>query len=381
MKKLLLIFISLANITLTKAATLPAHAPLRILIVSDEVNPHGLTNAQLTQPGEIRTALINPQSGLNIDTVVEIPTNDIHLATALLNLPTSDPNRYDVLIYFAHRIPNDGTSQENITDQDNFTAAVESFLQSGGGVVCFHHGIYYSTGKGSILNIMGATANGNVPWNTNEGQNIISVVPSTQSHYEFITSNGVDYTGTVAYQDASLNIPNGNYSFFNNTPDERYPNLTINQSAETIVPLFASNYNDNGTTHILGFAHKRQTWIGEVIFYQPGEYQPNALDDLDGNNFQILANAIVWAASNGVITTTDDPSSRASLKAYPNPFTESFTLSTKVTSYEVFDLAGKLIERSESPISSLGQNWKPGFYSVRLMDEQGNIHHRQVIKQ
>jgi hypothetical protein len=33
-----------------------------------------------------------------------------------------------------------------------------------------------------------------------------------------------------------------------------------------------------------------------VVAYQPGEYQPNALDDVDGNNFQILANAIVYAA-------------------------------------------------------------------------------------
>ena len=35
---------------------------------------------------------------------------------------------------------------------------------------------------------------------------------------------------------------------------------------------------------------------GVVVGYQPGEYQPHALDDLDGNNFQILANAILYAA-------------------------------------------------------------------------------------
>ena len=33
-----------------------------------------------------------------------------------------------------------------------------------------------------------------------------------------------------------------------------------------------------------------------VVAYQPGEYQPNAVDDLAGNNFQILANAIYFAA-------------------------------------------------------------------------------------
>ena len=37
---------------------------------------------------------------------------------------------------------------------------------------------------------------------------------------------------------------------------------------------------------------------------QPGEYQPNALDDLDGNNFQILANAIYYV-SNYAISCAD----------------------------------------------------------------------------
>jgi hypothetical protein len=32
------------------------------------------------------------------------------------------------------------------------------------------------------------------------------------------------------------------------------------------------------------------------VLYQPGEYQPLALDDLDGDNFQILANAVLYAA-------------------------------------------------------------------------------------
>lgn len=47
------------------AQTVAPHAPLRILIVSDEVNPHGLPPADLTQPGEISTAIL-ALSGLQL---------------------------------------------------------------------------------------------------------------------------------------------------------------------------------------------------------------------------------------------------------------------------------------------------------------------------
>ena len=93
----------------------------------------------------------------------------------------------------------------------------------------------------------------------------------------------------------SAGVPAGTYSFFNNTPDERYPQFELNPTAGTTAVLFASDYSDNGSTHLLGFTHARPQWRGRVIAYQPGEYQPNALDDLAGNNFQILANAIYYA--------------------------------------------------------------------------------------
>jgi hypothetical protein len=79
-------------------------------------------------------------------------------------------------------------------------------------------------------------------------------------------------------------------------PDERYPTFSYNPSAGPVKTLFGSNYADNGTTHLLGFTHRRPAWSGTVVAYQPGEYQPHALDDLSGNNFQILANEILYAA-------------------------------------------------------------------------------------
>jgi len=281
-----------------RAATLPAHDPLRVLIVSDEVNPHGLSAAELTQPGDISAALAAPGSGISLDAVTEIATDDLPLATAALSLPLSDPAAYDVLIYFAHRIPNGAGA---VQAQADFVAAVESFLVAGGGVVSLHHGAYLTAGKEAILDLIGGTASGAVPWNTIEGQNVIDVAPG-----HFVTTNAVTYPATTAYADVPRGVPPGTYGFFNNVPDERYVQFEINPTAGDIEILFASDYVENGSTHVLGFTHRRPGWAGVVVAYQPAEYQPNALDDLDGANFQILANAILYAAGGAPDCSCDD---------------------------------------------------------------------------
>ena len=50
-----------------RAADLPPHGTLRILVVGDEVNPHGLSDAELTQPADLMAALGAAGSGLVID--------------------------------------------------------------------------------------------------------------------------------------------------------------------------------------------------------------------------------------------------------------------------------------------------------------------------
>ncbi|MEE8154916.1 MAG: dockerin type I domain-containing protein [Phycisphaerales bacterium] len=279
------------------AADLPPHGPLRILITSDGVNPHGLPPELLVGPGDISEALSNPKTGLNIDeapdSIVEIPTNQIELATEALSVSRCDPASYDVLIYFSHRQPNNGTAEDNAARQAAFVAAVESFLEVGGGVVVFHHGLFPGAGKAGILEVLGGFGQ-SISWNTKEGQNVINVAPG-----HFVTTNSIEYPDMVEYADPKNGIPLELYSFFNNTPDERYTFTRINDTADDVEILFASNYLETQPTHILGFTHQRPTWAGIVIWYQPGEYQPNALDDLDGNNFQILANEIVFAAEAG----------------------------------------------------------------------------------
>jgi len=274
------------------AATLPPHPPLRVLVVSDEVNPHGLPPEQLTQPGDISAALRTACNGLHLDPaadgVAEIATDDLAQATAALSVPFGDPAAYDVVIYFAHRIPN-GAGGALL--QEEFVDALDAFLVAGGGLVSFHHGAYFTAGKESVLDRIGGTASGAVPWNTTEGQNVIDVAVG-----HFVTTNGLAFAGTVAYEDAVRGVPADDYPYFKNTPDERYPTFEINAGAGDVELLFASDYDEGGTTHVLGFTHHRPAWAGIVVAYQPGEYQPNALDDLDGNNFQILANAILWAS-------------------------------------------------------------------------------------
>lgn len=274
------------------SATLPPHPPLRILVVSDEVNPHGLSDAELTQPGDISAALLAPGSGLEIDptpgSVVEVGTDDLGDATALLAVPIESPEAYDVLVYFSHRIP---TGPSGAADQEAFVSAVEDFLIAGGGMVSLHHGSYVTAGKESIQELIGGTASGAVPWNTVEGQNVINVSPG-----HFVTTHEVEYPGSATYEDPARSVPLATYPFFNNTPDERYVDFELNGTAGEVTVLFGSDYDQDGTMHLLGFTHRRPGWAGIVVAYQPGEYQPNALDDLDGNNFQILANAIYFAA-------------------------------------------------------------------------------------
>jgi len=273
--------------TAATAQLLPPHPPLRILIVSDEANPHGLPPEELTQPGEISATLLET-AALNLDpgpdAVFELPTDQIEDATVLLKLPRADPAAYDVLIYFAHRIPNGADAQAR---QEAFVTAVDGFLAQGGGVISFHHGIFLTAGKESMQDLLGAQASGTVVWDTIDGQNVIAVAPE-----HFIASFGIDYPATILYEDPAHGIPQDSYLFFNNTPDERYPNFELLSAAGEIEMLFASDYD--AAPHIQGYVERRPEWEGVGVVYQSGEYQPNALGP--GNNFQILLNAIVYSA-------------------------------------------------------------------------------------
>ncbi|HKQ60782.1 MAG TPA: hypothetical protein VJS92_05805 [Candidatus Polarisedimenticolaceae bacterium] len=318
------------------AAVLPPHRPLRVLVVSDTVNPHGLSSADLTEglnpgPGDIGVTLRRSGTGILLDgaadAVREIPTNDIEQATAWLSLPPCDPAGYDVLVYFAHRIPDPDPNKplSPTQRQDGFTAAVDAFLASGGGMVSFHHGAYSSPGKAGILELIGATASGAVPWETVSGQNVIATAAG-----HFVTTNGISYGASVAYADAPRGVPAASYPYFNNTPDERYPVFNYNPTAALTQTLFGSNYSDTGTTHLLGFTHRRSAWSGIVVSYQPAEYQPHALDDLAGNNFQILANAILYAADarrrNGLTLTVSRGASPGDVQLQWTPGQGDYTV-------------------------------------------------------
>jgi hypothetical protein len=373
--------LALALAVPARAATLPPHGPLRILIVSDQVNPHGLSNAQLTQPGDLTVALTAPDAGLNLDAapdaVREIGTDDLAQATAALSVPIDDPAAYDVLVYFAHRIPFGGAGP---TLQAAFVAAVDAFLVAGGGVVSFHHGAYLTAGKEAMLDLVGGTASGAVPWDTVEGQNVIDVAPG-----HFVTTNGVEYSGSVAYADLPRGVPAGSYAYFNNVPDERYPTFQLNPGAGAIEMLFASDYVQGGSTHVLGFTHRRPAWAGVVVAYQPGEYQPHALDDRDGNNFQVLANAIVYASLGATTSAPVAGPAAVALEAVrPNPahgrITTAFTLAAPARAeLAIHDVTGRRVRTLFREPRGAGRHvvaWDgrgddgrpaaPGVYAMRL---------------
>ena len=271
------------------AQILPNHNNLRILIVSDEVNPHNLTDEELTQPGDISQALSGTAS-LNSSAILEIHTNQIELATVELVREPNDALAYDILIYFAHRNPSNGNNPE--ARQSSFVAAVELFLQNGGGVISFHHGLYNGVGKQPMQNLLGAQASGSVPWDTINGQDVIFVGGN-----HFIGTHEISYDLQVAYENSDHQIPAANYPAFNNMPDERYPQTDFTQtnSGCEINVLFESDYVDNGNTHLLSYTKQCPTWKSKIFVYQPGEYQPNAFS---GNNYQILLNAIYYLSDN-----------------------------------------------------------------------------------
>jgi hypothetical protein len=255
-----------------------------VLVISDAVNPWNLTDAHLTQPGDISAALNAPNSGINLAAggAAEVNSQCVDAALAALSGATP-PN---VVVYFAHQ-PARGC---NASDQQTaLTNAFENLLTSGGGIVVFHHGIYLMPGKEAMLALLGAQASG-VMWDTSTGQRIFNTAPN-----HFVTTNGVSYTGTDQLT-AANSVPSGTFDYFDNIPDERYPNtLMLPQSGETRQILFAST---TGGTRVLGYSLQRPGWTGRVVTFQPGEYQPNALDNKTGNQFQILANEILYASGN-----------------------------------------------------------------------------------
>jgi hypothetical protein len=264
------------------AAELPAHDAVRILVVSDEVNPTGRSDAELTQPGDLSAAFGNPGSGLELAApVVEVSSQCIDDALAALG-----GGDVDVLVYFAHL---DATACDGSPRQTDLTAAVEGHLQDSGGVVVFHHGIYEAANKGAILEVFGATAS-SIAWDTVSGQDVIAVAPE-----HFVASQGLQYASMRAFSGAGVDA--GEYPFFTNVPDERYDAISlVVRQGETRTILFASADAAGAGARVLGYDLHRPGWTGHVVFYQPGEYQPLALDDLDGDNFQILANAVLYAA-------------------------------------------------------------------------------------
>jgi hypothetical protein len=272
--------------TTLQAAVLPEHEPFSLLIVADEVNPHRLSDAELTQPQDLQPALSAPDSGLNLASITTVDSQCADQALELLS--STDPP--DVVLYFAHRHVKDCNGN---SVQDSFTALLEQGLQSNMGLVVLHHGLYddiYERGtKAGLLQLIGASAGG-ISWDTENGQRVINVA---RGH--FVTSNGITYQGALALA-GSASAPAGAYSWFLNKPDELYPEMNLLEAeGETRTTLFAT---DTGEVRTLGYELQRPGWQGRVLVYQPGEYQPNALDDRDGSNFQILVNMIYYAIHN-----------------------------------------------------------------------------------
>jgi len=267
-----------------QAAVLPDHAPLSLLIVADEVNPHRLSAADLTQPEDLAPALSASDSPLNISRITSVNSQCADEALAALAAPEPP----DVVLYFAHRA---AAHCDGSAAQAAFTQLLEQGLQQGLGVVVLHHGWYvdiFAPGaKDALLNLLGAKTN-SIAWDTDSGQRVFNVGGG-----HFVSSNGLVYPQQASFAGTNGVAP-GTYPYFVNNPDELYADTTLLEvPGEIRTPLFAS---DSQGERLLGYVLSRPGWSGRVVAYQPGEYQPNALDDRSGPNFQILVNALYYAS-------------------------------------------------------------------------------------
>ena len=267
------------------AATLPGHEPMTVLIIADEVNPHQLNDADLTQPHDLAPALSAPDSGLKLTAISTVDSQCVD--AALLALSSDTPP--DVVLYFAHR----GARHCDGDDaQPALTGLIEQGLEKGLGLVVLHHGLYVDFRnrgvKAPLLQLIGSEAD-SIEWNTADGQRVINVNPG-----HFITSHGIDYAGNHEFSGAA-GVASGRYPAFTSKPDERYELIREHiVPGEQRTPLFAT---DSGTPRLLGYVLQRPGWQGRVVTWQPAEFQPNALDDRTGPNFQILVNAIYFSFS------------------------------------------------------------------------------------
>ncbi|MFZ4736272.1 MAG: hypothetical protein ACOYM9_10025 [Bradymonadia bacterium] len=277
--------------TASHAASLPPHDPISTLVIGDEVNPHRLSDADLTQPRDLVAALEADDSGLVLTGGRVTDVNSQCIDAALAALGSAEPP--DVVVYFAH-LPARGCAGQD--QQPALTAALERHLTQGRGVVVFHHGLYQMPGKEAILQLLGGFALG-VSFDRPEGQRVLNVAGG-----HFVSSNAVAYPAMTALAGLPP-VPDDTYPAFQNLPDERYPDTQLlTQAGESRTILFAT---PSGGPRILGFDLQRAGWLGRVVFYQPGEYQPNALDDRAGPNFQILANAVLYVS--GRLDEVEEP--------------------------------------------------------------------------
>jgi hypothetical protein len=273
-----------------------------------------LTPEELTEPDDFAPALNAADSGLNVRGVVTIDSQCVDEALAALE-GSALPH---VVLYFAHRAAKLCDGQDG---QTRLVAALSDGLTRGLGVVAFHHGLYgdlYTPGaKDALLQLVGAEASG-LSWDQSTGQRVFIVGAD-----HFVTTNGISFTDFASLSGFG-GVPSGSYPYFDNIPDERYPTTQLlSEPGGEREALFATN---SGGERLLGYTLLRVGWSGRVVAYQPGEYQPNALDDRKGNNFQILVNALYyaafgepdsWSGNETIASTTSSDAAGASMSEGP----------------------------------------------------------------
>jgi hypothetical protein len=166
--------------------------------------------------------------------------------------------------------------------------------------------------------------------------------------------------------------------------DVEYTNpLTITPSGPTVINEGESVTLAASTTGFTGFSWSSGETTSSITVTESGEY---CVTSNDGNCNQTTCQDVE------VLTSVTDLDVAASLNIYPNPSEGSFTISyslrnAQTITFEVFDLAGKLIHtqtaaavRGTNNTNISLQNAAKGIYFVKLTTANGTVNSKIAVK-
>ncbi|MCB1200545.1 MAG: ThuA domain-containing protein [Leptospiraceae bacterium] len=203
-------------------------------------------------------------------------------------------NQFDVVIFYKHWDTNMTTQIQN---------ALVSYVDSGGGVLALHHGLYNEGGKSILVSSLFGAQSSGTGWSaTRETYNIYNT-----DYGHFITTYGLNGTSTSPPSWTSPALPaaaNRSMAQYHaiSVYDEIYNNMayeagiTFGRAVGNITPLLSNNATSASQRHTTAFARRLDInadgTSGKVVFFQIGENR--MVTNISHQFGQMLRNSLIW---------------------------------------------------------------------------------------